>query len=87
MEVWISVRRLISWERFPLLISQFSCSRARRAPRRSLYLEVSPSVIGFLAIAVARLKFLTKEGFSVGNLFSGLKEMFLNIKQSFKEPE
>ena len=54
---------------------------------KSLYLEVSPSVIGFLAIAVARLKFLTKEGFSVGNLFSGLKEMFLNIKQSFKEPE
>ena len=54
---------------------------------KSLYLEVSPSVVGFIAIAFARLKFMTKESFSVGNLFSGLKEMFLNIKQSFKAPE
>lgn len=54
---------------------------------KSLYLELSPSVLGFIAIAVVRLKFVTKESFSVGNLFSGLKEMFQNIKQSFKSPE
>ena len=54
---------------------------------KSLYLELSPSVIGFIAIAFVRLKFVTKESFSVANLFSGLKEMFQNIKQSFKSPE
>lgn len=54
---------------------------------KSLYLELSPSIVGFLAIAVVRLKLVTKESFSVTNLFSGLKEMFQNIKQSFKSPE
>ena len=54
---------------------------------KSLYLELSPSIVGFLAIAFVRLKFVTKESFSVSNLFSGLKEMFQNIKQSFKAPE
>ncbi|MDD1613401.1 MAG: hypothetical protein LUQ26_15060 [Methylococcaceae bacterium] len=54
---------------------------------KSLYFELSPSIVGFLAIAVVRLKFITKESFSVANLFSGIKEMFQNIKQSFKAPE
>lgn len=54
---------------------------------KSLYLELSPSIIGFVAIAFVRLKFVTQESFSIGNLFSGLKEMFQNIKQSFKSPE
>jgi hypothetical protein len=54
---------------------------------KSLYLEISPSIVGFLAIAFVRLKFITKESFSVANLFSGLKEMFQKIKQSFKSPE
>ena len=54
---------------------------------KSLYLELSPSIVGFVAIAFVRLKFVTKESFSVGNLFSGLKEMFQNIKHSFKSPE
>jgi hypothetical protein len=54
---------------------------------KSLYLELSPSIVGFLAIAFVRLKFLTKESFSVANLLSGIKEMFLSIKQSFKSPE
>ena len=54
---------------------------------KSLYLEVSPSIVGFLAIAFVRLKFITKESFSVANLFGGLKEMFQNIKHSFKSPE
>jgi hypothetical protein len=51
---------------------------------KSLYLELFPSILSFLAIAFFRLKFITKEAFSVGNLFSGLKEMFQSIKQSFK---
>jgi hypothetical protein len=54
---------------------------------KSLYLELSPSIIGFVAIAFVRLKFITKESFSVANLFGGIKEMFLSIKQSFKSPE
>jgi hypothetical protein len=54
---------------------------------KSLYLELSPSIIGFVAIAFIRLKFITKESLSVTNLFGGLKEMFLSIKQSFKSPE
>jgi hypothetical protein len=54
---------------------------------KSLYLELSPSIVGFVAIAFVRLKFITKESFSVANLFSGLKEMFQNIKHSFKSPE
>ncbi len=54
---------------------------------KSLYLEMSPSIVGFLALAVVRLKLITKESFSVTNLFSGLKEMFQNIKKSFKTPE
>jgi hypothetical protein len=54
---------------------------------KSLYLELSPSIIGFVAIAFVRLKFITKESFSVTNLFGGIKEMFLSIKQSFKSPE
>lgn len=54
---------------------------------KSLYEELSPSIISFIVIAFLRLKFITKESFSVANLFSGLKEMFQNIKQSFKSPE
>jgi hypothetical protein len=54
---------------------------------KSLYEELSPSIVGFLAIAVVRLKFITKESFSVANLFGGLKEMFQSIKQSFKAPQ
>ncbi|MFA6072460.1 MAG: hypothetical protein WC810_28180 [Janthinobacterium sp.] len=54
---------------------------------KSLYEELSPSIAGFLVIAFVRLKFITKESFSVANLFSGLKEMFQSIKQSFKSPE
>ncbi len=54
---------------------------------KSLYEELSPSIISFFAIAFLRLKLITKESFSVANLFSGFKEMFKNIKQSFKTPE
>ena len=54
---------------------------------KSLYEEFSPSLFSFAIIAFLRLKFITKESFSVANLFGGLKEMFQNIKQSFKSPE
>jgi hypothetical protein len=50
----------------------------------SVYLELMPSIVGFLAAAFIRIKFITKEAFTVGNLFGGLKEMFQSIKQSFK---
>jgi hypothetical protein len=54
---------------------------------KSLYFELSPSIIGFIAIAFVRLKLITKESFSVANLFGGIKDMFQSIKQSFKSPE
>ena len=50
----------------------------------SLFLELMPPVVGFVIVAFVRLKFITKESLSVGNLFSGTKEMFINIKDSFK---
>jgi hypothetical protein len=54
---------------------------------KSVYLELSPSILSFVAIAFLRLKYITKAEFSVANLFSGLKEMFQGIKESFKSPE
>lgn len=53
----------------------------------SIFFELMPPVVGFLAAAVVRLKFVTKESFSVSNLFSGLKDMFVGIKESFKNPQ
>ncbi len=50
----------------------------------SVYMELMPQIVGFLAAALVRIKFITKEPITVGNLFSGLKEMFVSIKQSFK---
>jgi hypothetical protein len=53
----------------------------------SLFFELMPPIAGVLAVAVIRIKFVTKESFSVGNLFSGIKEMFLSIKNSFKNAQ
>jgi hypothetical protein len=50
----------------------------------SLFLELMPPIAGFLIVAFIRLKFITKESFAVNTLFSGTKEMFINIKDSFK---
>lgn len=50
----------------------------------SMYLELMPQIVGFLAAALIRVKFITKEAISVGSLFGGIKEMFLSIKESFK---
>jgi hypothetical protein len=41
----------------------------------SYFMELMPPLVGFLILAVIRLKFVTKESFSVGNLFGGIKEM------------
>lgn len=53
----------------------------------SVYLELMPQIVGFLAAALVRIKFITKEPITVGNLFSDLKEMLQSIKQSFKTPD
>jgi hypothetical protein len=53
----------------------------------SIFFELMPPFVGFLAAAFVRLKFVTKEAFSIGNLFSGIKEMFISIKDSFKNPQ
>lgn len=49
--------------------------------------ELLPFIVPFLIIAYLRLKFMTKESFSAANLFSGIKEMFISIGQSFKAPQ
>ncbi|WP_332455530.1 hypothetical protein [Methylovulum psychrotolerans] len=41
----------------------------------SVFMELMPPLVGFLILAVIRLKFVTKESFSVPNLFSGISEM------------
>lgn len=55
----------------------------------SFFMELMPPTVGFLILAVIRLKFVTKESFSVGNLFSGIKEMvtgaFQNILDTVKQ--
>jgi hypothetical protein len=53
----------------------------------SVFMELMPPIIGFLLVGIVRNKFMLKEPLSVGNFFSGLKEMFQSIKQSFKVPE
>jgi hypothetical protein len=49
--------------------------------------ELLPFVVPFFVIAFLRLKFMTKESLSAANLFSGIKEMFISIGQSFKSPQ
>lgn len=46
--------------------------------------ELFPSVIGFMLVAVVRTQFILKEALTPANLFSGIKEMFSSIKNSFK---
>ncbi len=50
----------------------------------SLIFELMPQIVGFLVVAVLRNRFMLKETLNVTNLFSGLKEMFVGIKNSFK---
>jgi hypothetical protein len=53
----------------------------------SVFMELMPPAVGFLLIALIRNKFMLREPLTVGNLFSGLKEMLQSIKQSFKVPD
>jgi hypothetical protein len=46
--------------------------------------ELLPSVAGVLAIAAIRTLVILKEAPTPANLFSGIKEMFISIKESFK---
>jgi hypothetical protein len=46
--------------------------------------ELFPSITGLLAVAVVRALFITKEALTPANLFSGIKELFISIKDSFK---
>lgn len=46
--------------------------------------ELFPSIAGVLAVAVIRTLVILKEAPTPANLFSGLKEMFISIKDSFK---
>lgn len=46
--------------------------------------ELLPPIAGFLAVALVRTQFILKEALTPANLFSGVKEMFESIKNSFK---
>ena len=49
--------------------------------------ELLPPFGAFLAVALVRTKFILGAPLSVSNLFSGIKEMFIGIKNSFKSTE
>lgn len=46
--------------------------------------ELLPSIVGVLGVAAIRTLVILKEAPTPANLFSGLKEMFVSIKDSFK---
>lgn len=46
--------------------------------------ELLPPMAGFLSVSVIRSLFIMKEALTPANLFSGVKEMFESIKNSFK---
>jgi len=46
--------------------------------------ELFPSVAGVLAVAAIRTLVILKEAPTLANLFSGIKELFVSIKDSFK---
>ncbi|CCE22219.1 hypothetical protein [Methylotuvimicrobium alcaliphilum] len=50
----------------------------------SIVFELMPPLLGVLAVAFIRTKFMLKEALTVANLFSGMKELFVSIKNSFK---
>ena len=48
--------------------------------------EVLPSLFGIVAVGFVRTKLILKESLTPANLFSGIKELFISIKNSFKTP-
>ncbi len=50
----------------------------------SIFLELMPPLVGFLIVAFIRIKFITKDQFSVPALFGGVKELLLGgVKSIF----
>lgn len=50
----------------------------------SVFLELMPPAAGVIVVAFIKTKFMLKEALTLANLFSGIKEMFVGIKNSFK---
>ena len=46
--------------------------------------ELFPSIVGVLSVAAVRTLVIFKEAPTPANLFGGIKEMFVSIKNSFK---
>lgn len=46
--------------------------------------EILPLVMAWLSVALVRTKFMLKESINFSNLVSGIKDMFIGIKNSFK---
>jgi len=46
--------------------------------------ELLPPIAGFISVALIRTTIILKEALTPANLFSGVKEMFSSIKNSFK---
>jgi len=46
--------------------------------------EILPLVMAWFSVALVRTKFMLKESINYTNLVSGIKDMFIGIKNSFK---
>lgn len=53
----------------------------------SYFFELFPPIAGFLLVALARVLLVLKQPINKENLFSGLGETFISIKDSFKNPQ
>lgn len=51
---------------------------------QSLFFELFPPFAGFLSVAVFKTLIILRQPLTIGNLFGGIKEMFVSIKNSFK---
>lgn len=49
-----------------------------------VFFELLPPIAGVLVVALIRTLFILKEALTPANLLSGIKEMFVSIKDSFK---
>ncbi|MDT8406214.1 MAG: hypothetical protein RQ715_03080 [Methylococcales bacterium] len=51
---------------------------------KSLVLELLPPFLGVVVVGVIKAKFMLKQALTPANIFGGMKEMFIGIKNSFK---
>jgi hypothetical protein len=49
-----------------------------------VFFELLPPFAGVMAVALIRTQFILKQSLTPANLFSGIKELFVSIKNSFK---